>query len=158
MIETWFLGLLLKYECKNWVVFHLFSGRAKYSSSVKSSWSCKHSAQLWEPFLQTEPLRECQSSLQNGRFTLSDDVNGLCVCCINIFILHNYTGSDSAGKPGNTERWREGEGQHSSASSVFEPFFHWASPWQATQSPEIWQQSLGDKLQQHKGTFPLWTG
>lgn len=83
------------------------------------------------------------------------DVNGL---CIYIFILHKYTGSESAGKPGNTERCGEGEGQHSSASSVFEPFFHWASPWQATQSPEIWQQSLGDRLRQHKGSFPLWTG
>lgn len=164
---------LLKYQCENRVFLHLFSGRAKYSSSVKSSWNCQHRTQLWEPFLQTEPLRERQSSLQNGRFTLPMSLYRMCVCffltctmsiydvnglCIYIFILHKYTGSESAGKPGNTERCGEGEGQHSSASSVFEPFFHWASPWQATQSPEIWQQSLGDRLRQHKGSFPLWTG
>lgn len=70
---------LLKYQCENRVFLHLFSGRAKYSSSVKSSWNCQHRTQLWEPFLQTEPLRERQSSLQNGRFTLPMSLYRMCV-------------------------------------------------------------------------------
>ncbi len=68
------------------------------------------------------------------------------------------TGDDAAGEQGNAERRREGEDQDSAASSLSEPFSHRAPSGQPAQSPEIWQQSLRDRLRQHKGSFPLRTG
>lgn len=68
------------------------------------------------------------------------------------------TGTDAAGEQRDRERSREGRDQDGAASSLPEPFYHRAPSGQPTQSPEIRQQSLGDRLSQHKGSFPLWTG
>lgn len=71
---------------------------------------------------------------------------------------HKHTGSDAAGEQRNSERWRGREDQDGAASSLPEPFCHCTPSGQPTQSPEIWQQSLGNRLLQHQGPFPLWTG
>lgn len=83
----------------------------------------------------------------------SDDESVFVVTC-----LLSSAGNNSAGKQRPTERAREREDQDSSAPSLSEPFSHWAPSGEPTQSPQIWKQSPGDRLRQHKGSFPLRAG
>lgn len=78
--------------------------------------------------------------------------------CFLLYFSALPAGYDAAGKQGNTEWFREGEDQDGSASSLPEYFSRWAPSGKTAQSPEIWKQSLGDRLCQHKGSLPLRTG
>lgn len=57
-----FFAFIAQIRNSLWFLFSS-SGGAEHRSSVHTSWSCQHTAELWQPFLQPEPILQCQRSL-----------------------------------------------------------------------------------------------
>lgn len=60
--SLYFFAFIAQIRNGLWFLFSS-SGAAEHRSYVHTSWSCQHTAELWQPFLQPEPILQCQRSL-----------------------------------------------------------------------------------------------